>query len=78
MIFERAREAGAAVVSKDRDFVALLERHGPPPQVIWMTCGNTSNQRLRDVLRRSLPETVKLLEDGEALVEIGDRSSGTA
>ena len=65
-------------MSKDRDFVALLERHGPPPQVIWMTCGNTSNQRLRDVLRRSLPETVKLLEDGEALVEIGDRSSGTA
>ena len=42
-IFHAAREAGVVVMSKDSDFLDLLERHGPPPQVIWITCGNTSN-----------------------------------
>ena len=43
----KARAAGAVVVTKDRDFVALLEAHGSPPQVVWITCGNTSNARLQ-------------------------------
>ena len=38
-IFFAAREAGAVVVTKDQDFVRLLERHGSPPRVIWITCG---------------------------------------
>lgn len=48
--FVRAREPGAVVLTKDRDFPDLLERHGPPPQVIWLTCGNTSNAHLRALL----------------------------
>ncbi len=31
-IFQAAREAGAVLMSKDSDFVLLLERFGPPPQ----------------------------------------------
>ena len=49
-IFHAAREAGAVIMSKDSDFVLLLERLGPPPQILWVTCGNTSNARLRDIL----------------------------
>ena len=45
-IFYAAREAGAVIMSKDSDFVLLLERFGPPPQILWVTCGNTSNARL--------------------------------
>lgn len=63
-IFEAARKAQAAVLTKDRDFVHLLDRFGPPPQVIWITCGNTSNAHL--------PQALALLEAGERLVEIGD------
>jgi predicted nuclease of predicted toxin-antitoxin system len=37
-------------MTKDSDFVALLDRFGPPPQVIWITCGNTSNARLKEIL----------------------------
>ena len=33
-IFAAARAAGAAVVTKDVDFVELLERRGAPPQVV--------------------------------------------
>ena len=71
-IFQAAREAGAVIMSKDSDFVLLLERFGPPPQILWVTCGNTSNARLRDVLLKSFPEARVRLEQGEPLVEISD------
>ncbi|MBX7256328.1 MAG: DUF5615 family PIN-like protein [Candidatus Hydrogenedentes bacterium] len=72
-IFNAARDSGAIVVTKDRDFVRLLEVHGPPPQILWVTCGNTSNARLREVLTQSLDDAFKLLQSGESLVEISDR-----
>jgi predicted nuclease of predicted toxin-antitoxin system len=39
---------------------------------MWITCGNTSNVRLRQVLQATLPTALKLLEQGEFLVEISD------
>jgi predicted nuclease of predicted toxin-antitoxin system len=71
-IFQAARDAEVVVMTKDRDFVELLERLGPPPKVLWVTCGNTSNARLRDILARLLPRALKLFDDGEILVEISD------
>ena len=71
-IFDAARQANAVVLTKDVDFVDLLERLGPPPQVIWLTCGNTSNAALRDLLRTALPQALELFQQGEALVEISD------
>jgi predicted nuclease of predicted toxin-antitoxin system len=71
-IYRAAREADAIVMTKDADFVGLLERLGPPPRVAWVTCGNTSNEHLRGVLQDALPAALTLLEQGEALVEISD------
>ena len=70
-IFEAARTAGAVVMTKDPDFVEMVERRGPPPQVVWVTVGNTSDQRLRGVLGRVFPEVIEILAAGEPLVEIG-------
>jgi predicted nuclease of predicted toxin-antitoxin system len=69
-IFEAARDAGTVVLTKDSDFVFLLEQLGPPPQILWLTVGNTSNARLKETLLRSLPAAQKLLLQGEPLVEI--------
>lgn len=69
-IFLSARNTSAVVLTKDRDFVRLLEELGPPPQVIWLTCGNTSNAYLKQVLAGALPQAIKLLESGESLVEV--------
>lgn len=44
-IFQAAKRQQAVVMTKDRDFVMLLDSFGTPPQVIWLTCGNTSNSR---------------------------------
>ncbi len=72
-IFSAARAAGTVVVlTKDQDFVLLVERLGPPPQVVWITCGNTSNERLRVILTRSFPEAMELLRRGEPVIEISD------
>jgi predicted nuclease of predicted toxin-antitoxin system len=57
-------------MTKDRDFVDLVERYGSPPQVIWLTCGNTSNARLKEILTATLPDALELLRSGERLVEI--------
>ena len=70
VIFLAARSASAVVLTKDIDFVRLLGELGPPPQVIWLTCGNTSNARLRQVLTKALPGALSLLNSGQPMVEI--------
>ncbi len=77
VVFRAAREAGVILMTKDADFPDLLARLGPSPQVLWITCGNTSNARLREVLRDALPTAFQLFERGESLVEIGDVKSAS-
>ena len=71
-IYRAAMQPGVVVMTKDIDFLPLLEQFGPPPQVIWITCGNTSNARLKTVLLQALPPTIDLLASGAPLVEISD------
>ncbi len=71
-IFLAAREANAVVLTKDADFTLWLERLGPPPRVLWLRCGNTSNVHLKRLLRTVLPAALEMLKSGEALVEIAD------
>lgn len=72
-IFLAAREAGAVVLTKDSDFVLLLELLGPPPRILWLTVGNTSNAHLRRILSRSFDPARELLLRGEPLVEISEQ-----
>jgi predicted nuclease of predicted toxin-antitoxin system len=57
-------------MTKDSDFLELQKRLGTPPKIIWVTCGNTSNARLKEILTSSLQQACELLESGEILVEI--------
>jgi predicted nuclease of predicted toxin-antitoxin system len=71
-IFSAAKNVRAVVLTKDSDFLDLLDRHGPPPQVLWLTCGNTSNASLKKILTTTLAEAISLLKAGEPLIEISD------
>ena len=71
-IFDAARKADVVVVTKDRDFVDLLERYGPPPKVLWVTCGNTANARMKTILAKEFPFALELFNGGESLVELTD------
>jgi predicted nuclease of predicted toxin-antitoxin system len=59
-IFAAARAATGpvVVVTKDDDFAKLLDRHGPPPQVVWLRCGNVTNRELRRVVLDAWPRAL--------------------
>ena len=70
-IFEEARKLNAIVLTKDDDFVKLVAEKGSPPKIIWVTCGNTSNQRMTEILTQHLFNALSLLKTTD-LVEISD------
>lgn len=70
VIFAAARAANAIVLAKDADFARLLAQHGPPPAVVWLTFGNTSNAHLREVLTGPLRDALAEVARGEPVVEI--------
>lgn len=69
-ILMRLRQPEQVIMTNDEDFVDLVTRLGPPPQVLWMTCGNVTNRALQALLTQALPEALKHLRNGEPVVEI--------
>lgn len=61
-------------MTKDEDFVRLVERNGSPPQVIWVTSGNMSNANFQSLLLQTFPDAKSLIEAGEAVVEISRKT----
>lgn len=71
-IFMKARAINGIVITKDDDFVSLLNRKGSPPKVIWLTCGNTSKNRLKEIFISHLLPALEFLQTSD-LVEITGR-----
>lgn len=70
LIFNQAKLEKVIILSKDRDFADLVARLGPPPSIIWLRCGNTSEDNLKIILQAHLADAIQLAEAGNALVEI--------
>jgi predicted nuclease of predicted toxin-antitoxin system len=75
-IFRQARAADAVLISKDADFVQLVTRHGPPPRLLWVTCGNVSNERLRELFAATFPTAMLRLDAAIPIIEIGSATGG--
>ncbi|HRE50425.1 MAG TPA: DUF5615 family PIN-like protein [Flavitalea sp.] len=71
-IFMQAKKMNAVIMSKDDDFLRLLEIEGPPPKIVWVTCGNSSNSKMREVLAKNLEIAKRMFEQGDSLIEISD------
>ena len=69
-IFQRGKLENSIILTKDKDFVDLVGRLGSPPSVIWLRCGNTSEARLKTILRDHLDEILRFIGAGDKLVEI--------
>lgn len=69
-IHRYARVSSSVVVTKDSDFVELVHRHGVPPQIVWVTCGNTTNASLMRLFDATFASAIQLLVAGETIVEI--------
>jgi predicted nuclease of predicted toxin-antitoxin system len=74
-IYKYAKVNAYVIMSKDADFLGLLEEFGSPPNLIWVTCGNTSNAAMREILSHTLKHVVDLINGGEVVVEISDKST---
>ena len=42
-IFAAARDASVIVMTRDVAFAVLLEENGPPPSLLWITCGKRAS-----------------------------------
>ncbi len=71
-IFDHAKSQGVTIITKDSDFLDLNLRYAAPPQIIWLTCGNITNSNLKKVFSDKLPVALKLIEEGNPVVEITD------
>ncbi|MBN1927932.1 MAG: DUF5615 family PIN-like protein [Chlorobiaceae bacterium] len=71
-VVEAARKANAFIMSKVADVLKLVDQYGTPHQLLWITCGNTSNARMRAVMEKSLDKAAELLLSGELIIEISD------
>ena len=69
-IFEAARSANVVILSKDSDFLDLIGKYGSPPKLILLRCGNTTNQRLREIFGVHLQNAMQQLSNGEAVIEV--------
>ncbi len=58
--------------TKDNDFLHLLQRFGPPPQIVWIICGNIPNVVMREILHQHFPNVILRLQTGTALIQIPD------
>lgn len=67
-VAQRAKEAGAILISKDEDFLTL--QSAMTFQLLWLRCGNVTNRVLAEWLETRWERIEEPLGNGEALVEV--------
>jgi predicted nuclease of predicted toxin-antitoxin system len=65
-----AKKSGAAIISKDEDFLNLSVLQDSGPFVVWIRYGNCSNQHLKDQFLPQLPAVLKAIQAGDKLIEL--------
>ncbi len=70
VIWERAKNDCAVIISKDEDFVDHWILSAAPVQLVWVRKGNCSNHALLAWLEPLWPDAVKRLEQGEKFIEL--------
>jgi len=70
VLFAKAKEEADMLITKDVDIVHLLKRFGPPPKVVWLRMGNTSNARMKELFTQRWADITAFAAGEEPLVEI--------
>ena len=69
-LWQTARRLGAAIISKDEDFVDRWLLNPEGVALVWIRKGNCSNDALTAWLAPLWLDVVKRLEQGEKLIEL--------
>ena len=71
-LLRAARVPNGIILSKDEDFVLLVQARPSPPDLVWLRCGNRNDTKLKIILLNHLPRALSLIKSGERVVEIRD------
>jgi predicted nuclease of predicted toxin-antitoxin system len=69
-IWNYALDNGYIIITKDNDFVDLLELNGFPPKVVLLKTGNNSSKALMELLENVKPMIEDLEKNDYGLLEI--------
>ncbi|WP_075996271.1 DUF5615 family PIN-like protein [Salaquimonas pukyongi] len=62
-IWKYARKRKLCITSKDADFRQMSFLNGAPPKVLWLNCGNSSTEEIKELLDRNVQLISVFLED---------------
>jgi len=68
-IIKIAIENERTIITKDSDFKDNYNSKGFPPEVLYLTFGNISNQELLSYFEAYIDQIIRLFENGEKFVE---------
>jgi predicted nuclease of predicted toxin-antitoxin system len=74
-IWKYAKENDYIIVTKDKDFVDLLEIYDYQPKIILLRTGNNSSKSLQDLLISNQHSIQDLVENEYGLLEIVKRKT---
>jgi predicted nuclease of predicted toxin-antitoxin system len=66
------------LISKDSDFVELVQRYKSPPKLIWVTVGNVTNANLRQLFTATFKDILTLSEGDTDIVELSASQDATS
>ena len=70
-IWDYALQNGYTIITKDNDFLDLLELKGFPPKVVLLKTGNNSSKALAELLVHAKPKLQELANSADyGLIEI--------
>jgi predicted nuclease of predicted toxin-antitoxin system len=69
-IWAHALRTGAAILTKDEDFVDRTRRQSGGPIVVWLRIGNSSNSALLAWLLPVLPAVDNRIQNGDRFIEV--------
>jgi predicted nuclease of predicted toxin-antitoxin system len=69
-IWHYAKENNCIIITKDSDFVSLLEINGYPPKIILLKTGNCKNNALAEVIIKAENGIKDFVESDCGLLEI--------
>ena len=69
-IWNYAEKNGYIIITKDNDFIDLLELNGFPPKIVLLRTGNNRSQSLFELLKKIEPMIEDLEKNNYGLLEI--------
>lgn len=67
-VWDRARQDGFTVVSKDEDYSHLSVLRGSPPKVLWLLLSNCTTRQVEDAIRARIADIQAFDTDPTAAV----------